>query len=66
MIYTEGYVLMPFLLKQIWDMHTKRCVKTLEGHANRVTAVCSHPELPILMTGSQDGTVRLWNSYTFR
>lgn len=51
---------------KIWDMHTKRCVKTLEGHANRVTAVCLHPELPILMTGSQDGTVRLWNSYTFR
>lgn len=51
---------------KIWDMHTKRCVKTLEGHANRVTAVCSHPELPILMTGSRDGTVRLWNSYTFR
>uniref|UniRef100_A0A0D9XQH3 Protein kinase domain-containing protein n=1 Tax=Leersia perrieri TaxID=77586 RepID=A0A0D9XQH3_9ORYZ len=51
---------------KIWDMQIKRCVRTLEGHANRVTAVCSHPELPILMTGSRDGTVRLWNSNTFR
>lgn len=51
---------------KIWDLQKKRCVKTLERHANRVSAVCSHPELPILMTGSRDGTVRLWNSNTFK
>ncbi|CAD6254130.1 unnamed protein product [Miscanthus lutarioriparius] len=51
---------------KIWDLQKKICVETLEGHANRVSAVCSHPELPILMTGSRDGTVRLWNSNSFR
>ncbi|XP_066380644.1 uncharacterized protein [Miscanthus floridulus] len=51
---------------KIWNLQKKICVETLEGHANRVSAVCSHPELPILMTGSRDGTVRLWNSNSFR
>lgn len=53
-------------VEQIWDLQKKICVEALEGHANRVSAVCSHPELPILMTGSRDGTVRLWNSNSFR
>ncbi|KAL6868108.1 hypothetical protein ACP4OV_014953 [Aristida adscensionis] len=51
---------------KIWDLQKKKCHKTLKGHANRVSAVCSHPDLPILMTGSRDGTVRLWNSNSFR
>jgi len=43
-------------------------VQELSGHQNnkRVSAVCSHPELPLLMTGSRDGTVCVWNSNTFR
>uniref|UniRef100_J3N6U0 Uncharacterized protein n=2 Tax=Oryza brachyantha TaxID=4533 RepID=J3N6U0_ORYBR len=27
-----------------------------------ITCVCSHPDLPILLTGSNDETVRVWNS----
>jgi coatomer subunit beta' len=53
-------------LNQVWDYQTKSCVQTLEGHAHNVTAVCFHPELPIIMTGSEDGTVRLWHSATYR
>ena len=30
-------------------------MQTLEGHAQNVTAVAFHPELPIIMTGSEDG-----------
>jgi len=33
----------------------KTCVQTLEGHAQNVTCVCFHPELPIILTGSEDG-----------
>ncbi|CAN6293520.1 unnamed protein product [Urochloa humidicola] len=50
----------------VWDYQTKICVQTLEGHAHNVSAVCFHPELPIIMTGSEDGTVRLWHSTTYR
>lgn len=31
-----------------------------------VFLVCFHPELPIVLTGSEDGTVRIWHSGTYR
>ena len=45
-------------LVKIWDYQNKTCVQTLEGHAQNVSSVAFHPELPILLTGSEDGTVR--------
>ena len=44
-----------FRLVKVWDYQNKACVQTLEGHAQNVTAVSFHSELPILMTGSEDG-----------
>uniref|UniRef100_A0A0D9XQB7 Protein kinase domain-containing protein n=1 Tax=Leersia perrieri TaxID=77586 RepID=A0A0D9XQB7_9ORYZ len=51
---------------KIWDCQRRTCVQTLAGHTDCVTCVCSHPDLPILLTGSNDETVRLWNSNTFK
>lgn len=51
---------------KIWDYQNKTCVQTLEGHAANVSAVCFHPELPIMLTGSEDGSVRIWHSGTYR
>jgi coatomer subunit beta' len=51
---------------QIWDLETETCVQTLEGHTDRISSVYRHPELPVLLTGSHDGTVRTWNSDTYR
>ncbi|KAJ7962964.1 Coatomer, beta' subunit [Quillaja saponaria] len=51
---------------KVWDCETKSCVHTLEGHTHNVTAVCVHPELPIIVTGSEDGTVKLWDAITYR
>lgn len=45
-------------LVKIWDYQNKTCVQTLEGHAQNISSVAFHPELPILLTGSEDGTVR--------
>ncbi|CAN9511190.1 unnamed protein product [Ophioblennius macclurei] len=53
-------------LVKIWDYQNKTCVQTLEGHAQNVTCVNYHPELPIILTGSEDGTVRVWHSNTYR
>ncbi|XP_072931416.1 coatomer subunit beta' [Epargyreus clarus] len=53
-------------LIKIWDYQNKTCVQTLEGHAQNVSAVSFHPELPILLTGSEDGTVRFWHAGTYR
>lgn len=63
----------PFLLSgaddqliKVWDYQTKSCVATLEGHSNNVSSVVFHPHLPLIVTGSEDGTVRLWHSTTYR
>lgn len=31
-----------------------------------ILKVCFHPELPIVLTGSEDGTVRIWHAGTYR
>lgn len=41
-------------------------VTFFKGHAQNVSAVSFHPELPILLTGSEDGTVRFWHAGTYR
>lgn len=51
---------------KIWDYQNKTCVQTLEGHAQNISSAVFHPELPILLTGSEDGTVRVWHSTTYR
>ncbi|XP_037423711.1 uncharacterized protein LOC119288188 isoform X2 [Triticum dicoccoides] len=51
---------------KIWDCKTHRCVHSLKGHMDVVNIVCCHPDLPILITGSWDGSVHLWDSTTFR
>ena len=38
--------------------------QTLDGHAHNISTVCFHPELPLILTGSEDGTVKLWHSTT--
>merc|ERR1712038_1606282 len=53
-------------LVKIWDYQNKTCVQTLEGHAQNIAAVTFHPELPIILTGSEDGTVRVWHANTYR
>ena len=40
--------------------------QTLEGHAQNISAVTFHPELPIILTGSEDGTFRVWHANTYR
>ncbi|KND01211.1 uncharacterized protein SPPG_04301 [Spizellomyces punctatus DAOM BR117] len=53
-------------LVKVWDYQNKTCVQTLEGHTQNVTVACFHPELPIIITASEDGTVRLWHANTYR
>ena len=38
----------------------------MEGHSQNVGCVAFHPELPIILSGSEDGTVKLWHSNTYR
>jgi coatomer subunit beta' len=45
---------------------TKSIVHSLEGHTHNVCAVLFHPKLPIIASASEDGTVRIWQSTTYR
>lgn len=52
-------------LIKVWDYQNKSCVQTLDGHTHNVTAVCFHPELPLIVSGSEDGAflsgvLRFW------
>lgn len=41
-------------------------IATLEGHTNNVSFASYHPELPVIISGSEDGTIRLWHANTYR
>ncbi|KIJ69714.1 hypothetical protein HYDPIDRAFT_120671 [Hydnomerulius pinastri MD-312] len=51
---------------KIWDYLSKSCVQTMEGHTNNPSFAVFHPGLPIIISGSEDGTVKIWNSNTYR
>lgn len=51
---------------KIWDYTTKSLIATLEGHTNNVSFACYHPELPVILSGSEDGTLRIWHASTYR
>lgn len=51
---------------KIWDYQTKSVVHSLEGHSHNICAVLFHPKLPLIASASEDGTVRLWQSTTYR
>ena len=51
---------------KIWDYLSKSCVQTLESHTNNVLFAVFHHNLPLIISGGEDGTVKLWNSGTYR
>jgi len=51
---------------KIWDYQTKSIVHSLDGHTHNICSVLFHPKLPLICSASEDGTVRLWQSTTYR
>lgn len=51
---------------KIWDYQTKSIVHSLDGHSHNICSVMFHPKLPLICSASEDGTVRLWQSTTYR
>lgn len=50
----------------VYDYTNKALVQSLEGHSSNVSFAIYHPELPIIISGSEDGTIKLWNSNTYK
>lgn len=51
---------------KVWDYHSKSCIQTLESHTSNVSFAIFHPSLPIIISGSEDGTVKIWHANTYR
>lgn len=50
---------------KIWDYEKRTCLFTLINHIERIKRVIFHHRLPIIISTSDDGSVRIWNSSTF-
>ena len=50
----------------IWDYQTKQCIHTLSGHHHNISSVSFYPDLPLIVSTSEDSSVKIWHSTTFR
>ncbi|CAM6031784.1 unnamed protein product, partial [Sphagnum compactum] len=53
-------------LVKVWDYQNKSCVQTLSGHTNNVAAVGFHGVLPLIISCSEDDSIRIWNANHFK
>jgi WD40 repeat protein len=44
----------------IWDMTRKEIVSTITGHASFINAIAFSPDNCMIVSASDDGTVRIW------
>ena len=51
---------------RVYDYQTKQMVASLEGHTSNVSFSVYHADLPLMISGSEDGSVKLWSATTFR
>ena len=49
---------------RLWDVATRRLVKTLEGHGSMVTSVTFSVDGSYVISGSDDKTIRIWHTRT--
>jgi WD40 repeat protein len=47
---------------KVWDIRTRRELRTLEGHSNRVWSMAFSADGGRLATGGRDSTARIWNA----
>ena len=46
---------------KIWDSRTGRLVRSFRGHTRLVTSIAFSPDGRLLLSGSRDGTVKVWD-----
>ncbi len=51
-------------LVRVWDIETKRLLRSLRGHTHDIRAILFTPDGQSIITGSEDRTIRMWNPKT--
>ena len=46
---------------KLWDSHTGTLVRSFRGHTGLVTSIAFSPEGRLLLSGSRDKTVKVWD-----
>lgn len=54
------------LTLRAWDFQTAQCIAVLGGHTNNVNRVYPLGSFPLFASCGEDGSMRLWNSKTFK
>ena len=50
---------------KLWDVSSGRCLETLTDHSDGVNSVCFSPDGKTLVSGSRDGTIKLFLNFFF-
>lgn len=45
----------------MWNVSTGESLRKFRGHAARVNCVCFNEESTVILSGSMDGTVKVWD-----
>ncbi|KAH6905713.1 WD40-repeat-containing domain protein [Coprinopsis sp. MPI-PUGE-AT-0042] len=51
---------------KVYNYLSKSCVQTMEGHTNNVSFAIWLEGMPVIISGSEDGTIKIWNAGTYR
>ena len=46
---------------KVWDSHTGTLVRSFRGHTGPVSSLAFSPDGQLLVSGSRDGTVKVWD-----
>lgn len=49
---------------QVWELSSGKCLKTLKGHSNYVFCCNFNPQSNLIVSGSFDESVRIWDVRT--
>ena len=49
---------------KLWDIPKGNVIRTFEGHSYSVKSIAFSPDSRLVLTGSRDKTIRLWNVTT--